>query len=143
MTPMCTQSKSGPPTAVIADDYANVRGAVTGLLAPTHEVVAAVGDGEALLEAAGSHRPDLLIVDINMPRVTGLQALPRLRALLPDALIIIITVTEDPALARQASALGANAFVLKSRLAKDLIRALSTAAEGDFYVSPMGRQAGR
>ncbi|MCP4547879.1 MAG: response regulator transcription factor [bacterium] len=142
MTSMCSIPKSGHPRAVIADDHAFVRRAVTGLLASTHEVVATVGDGEALLEAARNHEPDLLIVDINMPRLSGLEALPQLRSLLPNALIIIITVTEDQTLARQASALGANAFVLKSRLAKDLTRAMSAAAEGDIYVSPMSKHAG-
>ncbi len=131
------------PRAVIADDHESSRKMISTLLSRTHEVVAAVGDGEALLESAGDLAPDLIIVDVDMPRLTGIEALQRLRQQDSRALIMIVTVTEDRELALKALKLGANAFVVKSRLVRDFNNAISAATDGISFISPMGRKSGR
>lgn len=124
--------------AVIADDHERARTLISGLLAPTHQVVGAVEDGVQALEAARRLSPDLLLIDLDMPRLTGLEAVPPLRLACPRALIVIMTVSEDRSLAERALALGANAFVVKSRMAKDLAVAIAEAAAGRPFVSPLG-----
>ncbi len=125
------------PIAVIADDHCQARELVERVLAPSHEVVAAVGDGEALIEAVQKWDPDLIVVDVDMPRRDGLDAIRALRKQGLRGIMVIITVTADPALAGCALAVGADAFVIKSRLVEDLPRAITAALRHETYVSSL------
>jgi two-component system response regulator NreC len=92
-----------------------------------------VPDTERLTRA---HRPSVLVLDLNMPGGSSLQAIPRLRADVPGTSIVVLTMQEDPAFARQALQSGALGFVLKEAAQEDLLTAIRAAAAGDTYLSP-------
>jgi len=124
------------PRVVIADDHEHARIMTARLLSETHDIVGSAVNGQELLDITRDIQSDLVIVDVDMPVLSGLQALPLLVKQCPDSKIIVVTVTEDADLARHALALGANAFVIKSRLAKDLFSALVEVAAARNFVSP-------
>ena len=127
-----------PPTILIADDHRNLVQAVERLLADEFEVVGCVYDGEALVREAARLSPDVLLVDIAMPILSGLQAL---RLLVGDgcaATIVMLTSYQDPSLVEEALEAGATGYVTKDRMAPDLIRAIRSALEGRTFVSKFG-----
>lgn len=126
------------PTILLADDDAALLQTVQKLLQPEFIVVASVGDGEALLEAAQAHRPDLIIADITMPLLNGLQAARRLKETQPDARILFLTVHEDHAFVAAAKKIGALGYVIKRCAASRLIPAIHRVLQGDSFVSPVG-----
>ena len=132
------QKRKSPQRVVIADDHVHARHIIERLLVDTHYIVGSVADGRALIEIIQSVEPHLVVVDVDMPVLTGIQALPLIRCHCPDTDIIVVTVTEDKDLAKHALELGANAFVIKSRLAKDFDQALAAVASGRTFVSPFG-----
>jgi two-component system invasion response regulator UvrY len=109
---------------LLADDYPAMIGALTRMLTPAYDVVGQVGDGDALLEAAMRLQPDLVIVDLHMPNVGGLEACRRIRRTMPQTKVILLTAAADEAIAERALAEGASAFVVKHRLGNDLIAAI-------------------
>jgi DNA-binding NarL/FixJ family response regulator len=126
-----------PPRVLLADDHAMLLAAFRQLLAPACEVVGAVSDGRALLEAAPRLKPDVIVVDIFMPRLNGIDACRQLQPQLPGTRWVFLTVNEDPDLAAEAFRLGASAFLLKSSAASELFRAIQMAMEGKHYVTPL------
>ncbi len=98
-----------------------------------------VGDGEALLEAARRLTPDVLVVDISMPNVSGIEAARRLRQDGIVSRIIFLTVHKDPALVEIAFQAGGMAYVLKSSAGEDLLPAIDEALHGHHYISPLLR----
>ncbi len=128
------------PTVVIADDHERMRQLVRRILSQDLVVLEAVSDGEALLEAAKELNPDLFVVDINMPRLNGLEALRQLRELGNTTPVIILTSSEDSAFLERALQIGANGFVIKSRLGYDLVRATREALAGRTFTSPLSAQ---
>lgn len=120
---------------ILADDHADFRACAAGILEPEFELVASVGDGQALIQAADEHDPDLLLVDISMPVVDGFEAVRLLKSAGSRAKVVFVSVHQDQDFVRTAFDLGADGYVLKSRLASDLIPALREALAGRKFVS--------
>jgi DNA-binding NarL/FixJ family response regulator len=128
----------GPVRArvLLADDHPDFLAATARFLEPEFDVVESVGNGRALVENAPRFDPDLLVVDIAMPILNGIEAARQLTASGSRAKIVFLTVHDDEDYVRAARAAGALGYVLKSRLASDLAPALREALEGRAFVSP-------
>lgn len=111
--------------------------ALRHLLQDEFEVVETVGDGRALVEAASRLRPDLVVADIAMPLLNGLDAGDQIRAVLPRVKIVYLTQHRDPHFAIEALRKNASGYVLKESAASDLIAAIRDALAGRRYVSPL------
>jgi DNA-binding NarL/FixJ family response regulator len=124
------------PTVILADDHQLVMEAFQKLLEARYQVVGMATDGLALLESARALKPDLIVLDVAMPLLGGLQAGLQLRKIAPDTKLIFLTVVEDPDIAFEAMHYGASAYVLKKCAASELFQAIEAALKGNFYVSP-------
>jgi DNA-binding NarL/FixJ family response regulator len=124
------------PRLILADDHTVVAEALRQLFVPHFEVVAIVADGRALLDSAPSLKPDVIVVDIAMPLLNGLEASRQLKQRIPGAKIIFLTMNEDPELAKEAMKSGASAYVLKKSAASELLHAIQLALRGKSYVTP-------
>jgi len=125
------------PRVLLADDHRLLREAFVKLLEPDCDVVGAVTDGRALLEAAPKLRPDVVVVDIAMPLLNGLDAARQLKRLMPAVKVIFLTVNEDPELAAEAFRAGGSAFLLKNSAASELLQAIADVIQGRSYVTPL------
>jgi DNA-binding NarL/FixJ family response regulator len=121
---------------LLADDHAILLEAFRRLLEPECAVVGTATDGLELLRLAKELVPDIVVVDVSMPHLTGLDAARQLHAQLPDVKVIFLTVNEDPDLAASALREGASGFVLKTAAARDLFEAIRTALAGGTYITP-------
>jgi DNA-binding NarL/FixJ family response regulator len=121
---------------MLADDHTILVEAFRKLLEPHCEIVASVADGRALLETATQLKPDVVVADISMPLMNGLEAGLRLKELLPAMKLIFLTMNEDPDLAVEALRCGASGYLLKTSAASELIRAIQLALKGKSYVTP-------
>lgn len=131
------------PRIVIADDHIIVADAFQKLLSAEFDVVATVHDGRNLISVAHKLQPDIILVDIGMPILNGLDAAQRIKRTLPNVKIIYITVNHDPDLIAAAFAKGASGYVCKTSAASELSAAIHAALRGDVYLSPrMGRKNG-
>jgi DNA-binding NarL/FixJ family response regulator len=126
----------GRPRVLLADDHADFLAAAAGVLEPEFEIVATVADGPAVLGEASRLHPDLLVLDIGMPVLNGIEAARRLRAAGSQARIVFLTVHDDGDYVRAALAASALGYVVKSRLASDLSLAVREALAGRSFVSP-------
>ena len=115
---------------LLADDHRMVAEGLKELLEPEFELVGIVEDGKRLLEEAAAQKPDVAVVDITMPRVNGLEAIPLLKRAAPGMRVVVITMHREAAYARRAREAGADGFVLKHAAADELIAAIRAAAEG-------------
>ncbi len=127
-----------PIRIVIADDHAVVRSGLRLLLEaePDFEVVAEAGDIGAARRYVRGHHPAVLVLDLNMPGGSSLEAIPEIRAEAPETQIVILTMQEEPAFARQALGAGASGYVLKEAADTELVEAVRRAAVGDTYLNP-------
>ena len=123
---------------MLADDHAVVRRGLELLLGaePGLEVVASVGDVEAAIRASRGYKPDVLVLDLNMPGGSSLDAIPTIRAASPGTQIAVLTMQKEPAFARQALGAGALAYVLKDAADDELVTAVRRAAVGETYLNP-------
>ena len=121
---------------LLADDHRMMAEGLKRLLDPEFELVGLVEDGRALVEAAARLKPDVIVADITMPRLNGLDAIPLLKKDNPDARIVVITMHRETAYARRALAAGASGFVLKSSAPSELIAAIHAALAGRTFVTP-------
>jgi len=121
---------------LIADDHAILLEAFKRLLEPEYDVVGTVTDGLALVQAAESLKPDIILADISMPHLNGLDAAEKLQAHLPDVKLVFLTVNEDPQVAAEAIRRGASGFVLKKSAAAELFEALRQVLHGQIYITP-------
>lgn len=124
------------PRVLLADDHTLLLHAFRLLLEPRFEVVGAVEDGEALLEAAAALSPDVVVTDVSMPRLDGIDACRLLRERCPGARVVFLTVAEEPEVAAAAFSAGASAFILKSSTATLLVQAIEAALAGRLYLTP-------
>ena len=125
------------PRVLLADDHRLLREAFAQLLQPRCEVVGAVADGRAVLDAATRLRPDIVVLDIAMPLLNGLDAARHLRQHMPEVKVIFLTVSEDPDLAAEAFRAGASGYLLKNSAASELLRAIEEVSQGRSYVTPL------
>jgi two-component system response regulator DesR len=123
---------------LIAEDQSMVRGALAALLAfePDLEVVAEVGSGDQVVAAAREHRPDVALLDIEMPGTDGIAAAAALRRQVPDCTPLILTTFGRPAYLRRAIEAGASGFLVKDAPAEQLANAIRRAASGERVVDP-------
>jgi DNA-binding NarL/FixJ family response regulator len=124
------------PRLIVADDHALVAEALCKLAAPCADVVAIVGDGRALLEVAPALKPDLVVVDLAMPLLNGLDAGRELKKRRPNVKLIFLTMNEDPDLALEAMKSGASAYLLKKSAGSELLDAIRAATAGRTYITP-------
>jgi len=120
----------------LADDQPAVLSQVERILGEEHDIVGTVADGLELLEAAGRLEADVIVMDITMPGLDGFGAARSLKRAGCRSKLVFLTVHEDADFAREAMALGADAFVVKSRLASDLLTAIHEVLAGQKFVSP-------
>ncbi len=125
------------PRVLLADDHAMLLEAFTRMLSASCEVVGAVGDGRALLEAAPRLKPDVIVADISMPRLNGIDACRLLQPKLLATKWVFLTVNADPDLAREAFRLGASGFLLKNSAGSELFTAIQKAMAGRRYITPV------
>ena len=128
------------PRVLLADDHRLLREAFTQLLEPTCDVVGAVADGRALLAVATDLRPDIIVLDIAMPVLNGLDAARQLRRTMPAVKVIFLTMNEDPDLATEAFRAGASGYLLKNSAATELVESIQEVFQGRSYVTPLATQ---
>lgn len=128
----------GPLTVVIADDHRVVRTGLRLLLEAEEgiEVLAGADDVSSARHYVRAHRPQVLVLDLNMPGESSLAAIPTLREEAPATQIVVLTMQDDPAFAREALGAGALGFVLKRAAENELIEAVRLAARGEMYLNP-------
>jgi DNA-binding NarL/FixJ family response regulator len=120
---------------LLADDNETVLRSVRRLLETDFEIVASVKDGQSLVAAARKLKPDVMIIDVFMPGMNGIEAARQLKKRHVKGSIIFLTVHRDLALADEARALGAMGYVLKSSADRDLVLAIQEAQAGRFFLS--------
>jgi DNA-binding NarL/FixJ family response regulator len=125
------------PRVLLADDHRLLREALAKLLESGCEVVGAVADGRELLAVAPNLKPDVIVLDVAMPRLNGLDAARQLKRLVPDTKLIFVTVSSDPDLVAEAFQAGASGYVLKNSSAAELFQAIREVSEGRVYVTPL------
>ena len=126
---------------LLADDHTLVAEAFKRLLEPEFEVVGTVGDGRALLRAAAELKPDLVLVDLNMPLLNGLDASEQLKQALPKIKIIVLTMNEDPEIAAETMEKWASGYLLKKSAGSELSKAVRDVLRGGRYIAPALREA--
>jgi DNA-binding NarL/FixJ family response regulator len=134
------------PRVIVAEDNRFVLEKVVELLQPICEVVGTVPNGFKALDAVESFRPDIAVLDISMPGLSGIEVARQLTGLASQTKIMILTVHEDPDFVDAAFAAGASAYVVKSRIATDLALALLAVTRGEIFRSTFAvsaRAAGR
>jgi two-component system response regulator NreC len=123
---------------LLADDHAVVRSGLKLLLEAESdfEVIAEAGDAETAARKVRGHKPDVLILDLNMPGGSSLPLIPQIREDTPDTQIVVLTMQDDPAFAREALQSGALGYVLKEAADDELVEAVRAAAAGRTYLHP-------
>jgi DNA-binding NarL/FixJ family response regulator len=122
---------------ILADDHRLMLDALRTLLEPEFEIVGTFDDGCALVEAAPGLRPNVIIVDVGMPKMNGLSAGRRLKKLIPGVKLIYLTMNADPEIAAEAFRIGANGYLLKNSSGTELVDAIRKVARGYSYVTPL------
>jgi DNA-binding NarL/FixJ family response regulator len=125
------------PRILLADDHALVLEGFRRILEPHYELVGTVGDGRALLAAAKTTQPDIVILDVSMPLLNGIDAAAQLKKICPTAKIIIVTMHADPEYVRSAFEAGASAYVLKRSAVDELEQAIRAVLGGHSYITPL------
>jgi DNA-binding NarL/FixJ family response regulator len=124
---------------LLADDHTLVAEALKKLLEPEFEVVGNATDGRKLLRLAVELKPDLALLDLNMPLLNGLDAGGRLKELLPGIKIVVLTMNEDPEIAAEALGKWASGYLLKKSAGSELLKAVKEVLRGGRYVTPAVR----
>jgi DNA-binding NarL/FixJ family response regulator len=122
---------------VLAEDHALVAQGFQALLKDSFELVGVVNDGRALLDAVETLRPDVILADISMPLLNGLDAIRQIRSRRPDAKVIVLTMHKEPELAAEALRAGALGYMLKISPLEELIGAIRQVAQGRAYVTTL------
>jgi DNA-binding NarL/FixJ family response regulator len=124
------------PRVLLADDHRMMAEGLKSLLSPEFELVGIVEDGRALVEAAQKLNPDVIVADITMPHLNGLEALGQLKKHNPRVKVVFLTMHQEVAYARRALEAGAAGFVLKHSAAAELVTAVRAALDGKTYLTP-------
>ena len=126
-----------PERIVIADDHTLVLEAFRILLSSEFEVVGTAADGRELIKVVRQVKPDIVVTDINMPHLNGIDACIKLLKLIPALKIIFLTVNDDPDIIAEVIRSGAKGYLLKSSAASELTQAIRAVAAGGTYITPM------
>ena len=129
------------PRVLLADDHILLLEAFQKMLADDCDVVGAVSNGRDLVAAAGKLRPDVVVLDIAMPLLNGIDATRQLKRELPDVRIVVLTMNEDAELAAEAFRAGAAAYLLKRSAGPELLMAIREVMSGRFYMTPLVTEA--
>ncbi len=134
---------SEPIRIVLVDDHAVLRAGLTALLNAEADMAVggAAGDGAESLRVVSALQPDVILLDINMPTMSGLEALPELRKVAPKGRILILTMHDDQTYLRQVLALGGSGYVLKQAADSELLTAIRTVYYGGTFLHPSHAQA--
>lgn len=116
-----------PPRVLLADDHPVLIAAIGGLLSKDYDIVGSVGDGVRLLEEAERLHPDVIVLDLHMPQMNGIDACRKLSHLLPQTRIVVVTAEDDPVVQEAVMAAGAFAYIGKDVLGTDLLPAVRSA----------------
>jgi len=125
------------PRVLLADDHTMLLDAFQRLLEPRCEIVGAAADGHALLDLAAGAQPEVIVLDVAMPRLNGMDACAQLRSKMPEVKFVFLTVNEDRDLAAEAIRLGASGYLLKSSATTELFTAIEHALAGKTYITPL------
>ena len=125
------------PRVVLADDHTLILEALKNLLESEFDVVGIFGDGRTLIEGAPALNPNVIVLDIGMPGMNGLNAGQRLKQEMPLVKLVYLTMNHDPDMAGEAFRLGASAYLLKNSAATELQNAIREVVRGGFYVTPL------
>jgi len=125
-------------TLVLADDHEVVRHGIRMVLESESdiEVVAEAADAEAAARYVLGHRPSVLVLDLNMPGPSSLETIPKVLETSPETAVVVLTMQNDPAFARQALRAGALGYVIKHSAARELVDAVRSAVRGEAYINP-------
>lgn len=129
------------PTVLLADDHTMFSAALQKLLESEYDVIGCVEDGHALLKVAAERKPDLVLVDVGMPLLNGLDAGRELLRLMPRIKLIFLTMNPDVELASEALRIGALGYLLKNSRREELLEAVRNALRGISYVTPQIKRA--
>ena len=116
-------------TILLADDHPMMRTALRNMLQADHDVIGSVEDGRALVKTALELKPDLVVLDLGLPLLNGLEAARQLKKQLPEIKLVFLTMTRDPDIAREAMRLGASGYVLKDAMGEELPKVLQNALQ--------------
>jgi DNA-binding NarL/FixJ family response regulator len=125
---------------VVADDHEEMLSLIKELLQPEFEVVATVRNGRDLLDAVKNFKPDVIIIDISMPGMSGIEATMRIVEEDPDARIILVSMYNHRSMLEEGISAGAKGYVYKLAAGRELVPAVYEVAEGGFYISPLVKQ---
>jgi len=135
-----SEEPAGPNTIrlVLADDHEIVRNGIRLVLEEQDdmEVVAEASDGENAIRYTLGHKPDVLVLDLGMPGISGLDAIPKVLEISPGTAIVVLTMQDEPAFAREALRTGASGYVVKQSAAGELVDAVRAVVAGDTYINP-------
>lgn len=124
------------PLVLLADDHRMVAEGIANLVSRDYDLLEVVSDGEALFESAVEHRPDVIVTDVSMPKMGGIEAVKRLMSMGHEIPVIFMTVHNEPATVREAIQSGARGYVLKAAAGEELLKAMHEVCNGRVYVSP-------
>jgi DNA-binding NarL/FixJ family response regulator len=126
-----------PRSLVLADDHLLVRHGLKMILSARDDlkVIGEVGDGLELLRVLNQQRPDVILLDISMPNLRGIEAIPEIKRLRPDTRVLVLTMHRDEEFMYQAIAAGADGYLLKDDADTDLFAAIDTVLQGKLYIS--------
>lgn len=125
------------PRVILADDHTLLLDAFETLLAPECDVVARVGDGRALVAAVREHHPDVVVLDLAMPLLNGIEAARQIKQISRAIKIVFVTMNEDSDLAAEAFRAGGSAYLLKRSAGSELLQAIREAMKHRSYVTPL------
>lgn len=132
-----TSSSMRGPRVLLADDHTLLLGAYEKLLAEECEVVGQVCDGRALIAAAEQLKPDIIVLDISMPLLNGLEAGRQIKQRMRDVKLIFLTMNDDTDIAAEAFRAGASGYLLKRSAASELVTAIREVVRGRSYITPL------
>src|SRR5262245_20505396 len=127
----------GRPRVLLADDHELLLGAFEKLLSPECEIVGQVTNGRALVESAEKLKPEVIVLDIAMPQLNGLEAGRKIKQSLREVKLVFLTMNEDSDLAAEAFRAGASGYLLKRSAASELPKAIREVMQGRSYVTPL------
>jgi DNA-binding NarL/FixJ family response regulator len=122
---------------LLADDHSLVAAGIRAMLDPVYDVVGTVDNGRALVEAAEQLKPEIILLDVSMPELNGVEAARRLRKLVPRAKLIFVTMHTDATVVREAMRAGGSGYVVKQSAPTELMTAIETVLKGRSYLTPL------